>query len=162
MISKVIETSLRNRWLVVWLYILIAVWGILSIKSTPIDAIPSIGENQIIVYADWPGNSPRDVEDQVTYPLTINLTGLPKVKTVRSNSYFGFSIVNIIFEDGVEFYWARARVLERLSVAQTGLPQGVIAQIGPDATALGQIFWYTIENGWYCPDCPFSDECIVW
>ena len=152
MISKVIETSLRNRWLVVWLYILIAGWGILSIQSTPIDAIPNIGENQIIVYADWPGNSPRDVEDQVTYPLTISLMGLPKVKTVRSNSYFGFSIVNVIFEDGVEFYWARTRVLERMSVVQTGLPQGVIAQIGPDATALGQIYWYTIENGWYCPD----------
>lgn len=154
MIGKIIEASLRNRWLIIWFYVLIIAWGIWALKNTPIDAIPNIGENQVVVFADWPGRSPKDVEDQVTYPLTINLMGLPKVKTVRANSYFGFALINIIFEDGVEFYWARTRVLERMNLAQQFLPADVIPILGPDATALGQVLWYTVENGWYCPDHP--------
>jgi len=154
MIGRLIETSLKNRWLVLFIYVLVIGWGILELNRTPLDAIPNIGENQVVVYAEWPGRSPRDIEDQVTYPLTINLMGLPKVKTVRANSYFGFSLVNVIFEDGVDFYWGRSRVLERLSQSQKSLPRDVQPVLGPDATALGQIFWYTLENGWYCPDHP--------
>ncbi|MCM8786315.1 MAG: efflux RND transporter permease subunit, partial [Candidatus Omnitrophica bacterium] len=112
----------------------------------PVDAIPDIGEKQVIVFADWPGRSPQDVENQVTYPLTITLQGIPGVKSVRSFSMFGFSTCFVIFRDNVEFYWARSRVLERLSIAQQRLPEGVIPYLGPDATALGQIFWYTVEG----------------
>jgi Cu(I)/Ag(I) efflux system membrane protein CusA/SilA len=111
------------------------------------DAIPDIGENQQIVFTDWPGRSPQDVEDQVTYPLTVSLMGVPGVRTVRSTSMFGFSSIYIIFEDGVDFYWSRSRVLERLSSLPAGmLPQGVQPGLGPDATALGQIFWYTLQG----------------
>ncbi len=112
----------------------------------PVDAIPDIGEKQVIVFADWPGRSPQDVEDQVTYPLTVTLQGIPGVKSVRSFSMFGFSVCYVIFRDNVEFYWARSRVLERLSIAQQRLPEGVIPYLGPDATGLGQIFWYTLEG----------------
>lgn len=112
----------------------------------PVDAIPDIGEKQVIVFADWPGRSPQDVEDQVTYPLTITLQGIPGVKSVRSFSMFGFSICFVIFRDNIDFYWARSRVLERLSIAQQRLPEGVIPYLGPDATGLGQIFWYTLEG----------------
>ena len=154
MIGRVIEGSLRNRYLVILFYLLAIGWGIWAVRHTPIDAIPNVGENQIIVYADWPGRSPQDVEDQVVYPLTINLMGLPRVKVVRSNSYFGFGLVNVIFQDGVDFYWARTRVLERLNLAQQFLPEDVIPVLGPDATALGQVFWYTVENGYYCREHP--------
>lgn len=112
----------------------------------PVDAIPDIGENQQIVFTEWPGRSPQDVEDQVTYPLTITLQGIPGVKTVRSFSMFGFSTVYVIFKDKVDFYWARSRLLERLNIAQQRLPAGVIPALGPDATALGQVFWYTLEG----------------
>lgn len=111
----------------------------------PVDAIPDIGEKQVIVFADWHGRSPMDVEDQLTYPLTVSLQGIPGVRTVRSNSMFGFTSISIIFNDNVEYYWARSRVLERLNVAQAALPEGVIPYLGPDATALGQVFWYTVE-----------------
>ena len=111
------------------------------------DAIPDIGENQQIVFTEWPGRSPRDVEDQVTYPLTASLMGIPGVRTVRSSSAFGFSSLYVIFEDDAEFYWARARILEKLSSLSPGtLPDGVTPALGPDATALGQIFWYTLEG----------------
>lgn len=149
MINRITDFCLNNRLLVIFFSILLISAGIWALKNTPIDAIPDIGENQIIVYADWPGRSPQDVEDQVTYPLTINLTGIPKVKTVRSNSMFGFSMINIIFEDGVDFYWSRTRVLERLNLAQKDLPPGVTPVLGPDATALGQVFWYTVEGEGY-------------
>ncbi|HTN00563.1 MAG TPA: efflux RND transporter permease subunit, partial [Planctomycetaceae bacterium] len=109
-------------------------------------AIPDIGEKQVIVFVDWPGRSPQDVEDQVTYPLTISLQGTPQVKTIRSASGFGFSMVFVIFRDEVDYYWARTRVLERLNVAMTKLPPGVVPVLGPDATALGQIFWYTLDS----------------
>jgi len=113
----------------------------------PVDAIPDIGENQQIVFTEWPGRSPRDVEDQVSYPLTTALLGIPGVRTVRSSSAFGFSTIYVIFEDGVEFYWSRSRVLEKLSALPAGtLPDGVSPALGPDATALGQVFWYTLEG----------------
>jgi len=154
MVNRLIEWSLKNRYLVIFFYLFIIGWGIWAVKNTPIDAIPNIGENQVTVLADWMGRSPQDVEDQVVYPLTINLLGLPKVKAIRSDSWFGFGVINIIFEEGVDFYWARTRVLERLNVAQKDMPKEVIPVLGPDATALGQIFWYTVENGYYCPDHP--------
>ena len=113
--------------------------------TPPVDAIPDIGEKQVIVYADWPGRSPQDIEDQVTYPLTVGLQGTPGVKSIRSMSGFGFSMVFVVFKDEAEYYWARSRVLERMNVAAQKLPQGVTPVLGPDATALGQVFWYTLE-----------------
>lgn len=149
MIDRIIEFCLNNRLLVVFFALLLILAGVWALRNTPIDAIPDIGETQIIVYADWSGRSPQDVEDQVTYPLTVSLMGIPKVKVIRSNSMFGFSMVNIIFEDGVEFYWARTRVLERLDWAKKDLPTDVTPVLGPDATALGQVFWYTVEGEGY-------------
>ncbi len=120
--------------------------GGLPRDPVPVDAIPDIGENQQIVFTRWPGRSPQDVEDQITYPLTVSLLGLPGVKTIRSYSYFGYSSVYVVFEEGVEFYWSRSRVLEKLSSLPPGtLPEGLRPELGPDATALGQIFWYTLE-----------------
>ncbi|MCA9402334.1 MAG: efflux RND transporter permease subunit [Candidatus Omnitrophica bacterium] len=115
-------------------------------SPVPVDAIPDIGENQQIVFTEWMGRSPQDVEDQVTYPLAVSLQGVPGVKSIRSYSAFGFSTIYIIFDEHVEFYWSRSRVLERLSVATKDLPEGVTPSLGPDATALGQIFWYTLEG----------------
>ncbi len=112
----------------------------------PVDAIPDIGENQQIVFTEWPGRSPQDVEDQVTYPLSVTLQGIPGVKSIRSSSMFGFSSVYVVFNDDVDFYWARSRLLERLNIAQQRLPEGVIPALGPDATGLGQVFWYTVEG----------------
>jgi len=149
MVNRIIEFCLNNRLLVIFATVLLILAGIWALKHASIDAIPDIGESQITVYADWSGTSPRDIEDQVTYPLTVNLMGIPKVKVVRSNSMFGLSMINIIFEDGVDFYWARTRVLERLDWAKKDLPSGVIPILGPDATALGQIFWYTVEGEGY-------------
>ncbi|KPL19341.1 MAG: cation transporter [candidate division Zixibacteria bacterium SM23_81] len=149
MINRIIEFCLNNRLLVIFFTLLLLLAGGWALKHASIDAIPDIGENQTIVYVEWPGRSPQDVEDQVTYPLTVNLTGIPKVKVIRSNSMFGLSMVNIIFEEGVDFYWARTRILERLDWAKKDLPQDVTPILGPDATALGQIFWYTIEGEGY-------------
>lgn len=146
MINKIIEICLKNRFLVIAAFALLIVWGFNSMKETPVDAIPDIGELQVIVYADWPGRSPRDVEDQVIYPLTTGLMGTPKVKVVRSMSAFGFGLVNMIFQDGTDFYWARTRVLERLDFAKRDIPKDAVVTLGPDATALGQIFWYTVEG----------------
>jgi Cu(I)/Ag(I) efflux system membrane protein CusA/SilA len=146
MINRIIEFSLRNRWLVLAAYAALAVAGYWALLRTPIDAIPDLSENQVIVFTDWPGRSPQEVEDQITYPLTVNLQGLPGVKTVRSSSAFGFSMVNIIFEDNLDIYFARTRVLERLNLAGGFLPAGVTPVMGPDATGVGQVFWYTIEG----------------
>ena len=117
MINRIIEFSMKNRWLIVAIYAALAAWGYWALLHTPIDAIPDLSENQVIVFTDWPGRSPQEVEDQITYPLTVNLQGLPHVKSVRSSSQFGFSMVNVIFEDSVDVYFARTRVLERLSLA---------------------------------------------
>jgi Cu(I)/Ag(I) efflux system membrane protein CusA/SilA len=146
MINKIIEICLKNRFLVIAAFGLLIVWGFSAMKETPVDAIPDIGELQVIVYVDWPGRSPRDVEDQVIYPLTTGLMGTPRVKVVRSTSAFGFGLINMIFKDGTDFYWARTRVLERLDFAKKNIPRDATVTLGPDATALGQIFWYTVEG----------------
>lgn len=149
MINKIIEDCLKNRFLVIAGFALIIFWGVVSMKDTPVDAIPDIGELQVLVYADWPGRSPKDVEDQVIYPLTTGLMGTPEVKVVRSTSAFGFGLVNMIFKQGTDFYWARTRVLERLDFAKRDIPKDAKVTLGPDATALGQIFWYTVEGEGY-------------
>jgi Cu(I)/Ag(I) efflux system membrane protein CusA/SilA len=148
-INKIIESCLKNRFLVIATFALLVFWGFSSMKQTPIDAIPDIGELQVIVYADWPGRSPKDVEDQVIYPLTTGLMGTPGVKVVRSTSAFGFGLVNMIFKEGIDYYWARSRVLERLDFAKKDIPRDATVTLGPDATALGQIFWYTVEGDGY-------------
>jgi Cu(I)/Ag(I) efflux system membrane protein CusA/SilA len=145
MIAAVIRWCLQHHFLVFLFTAIVAGVGWYCLVNTPIDAIPDIGEKQVIVYADWPGRSPQDVEDQVTYPLAISLQGTPGVKTIRSASGFGFSMVFVIFKDEVDYYWARSRVLERMNVATARLPAGVVPVLGPDATALGQIYWYTLE-----------------
>ncbi|MEP6819760.1 MAG: CusA/CzcA family heavy metal efflux RND transporter [bacterium] len=146
MINRLIEFSLRNRGLIIALYLGLAVWGYWALLHTPIDAIPDLSDNQVIVFTDWTGRSPQEVEDQVTYPLVTNLQGLPGVRVVRASSAFSFSMINVIFEDNVDLYWARTRVLERLNLVSAQLPAGVTPTLGPDATGVGQIFWYTLES----------------
>jgi len=146
MIQRIIDFSIDNRFVIVALTIVVALLGIYSLSRTPVDAIPDLSENQVIVFADWMGRSPQEIEDQVTYPLSVNLQGLAGVKAVRATSEFNFSMIDVIFEDRVDFYFARERVLERLSIASTFLPPGVTPYLAPDATALGQIFWYTVEG----------------
>lgn len=146
MIEHLIEASIRNRFLVLIITVLLAVGGIFALYRTPVDAIPDLSENQVIVFADWMGRSPREIEDQLTYPLVNKLRGLAGVRAVRSSSEFNFSMITIIFEDEIDFYFARQRVTEKLSQAVTYLPAGVVPYLAPDATALGQIFWYTVES----------------
>lgn len=145
MVSAIIKWFMSNTFIALLLFGALLAGGWYCLTNTPVDAIPDIGEKQVIVFADWPGRSPQDVDDQVTYPLTTSLTGTPGVKTIRSMSGFGFSMVFVIFKDSADYYWARSRVLERMNVAQQRLPAGVTPVLGPDATALGQIYWYTVE-----------------
>lgn len=145
MINALIAWSLRNRFLVACATLVLIGWGVRSIYRTPVDAIPDLSENQVIVFADWPGRSPQEVEDQVTYPLSVNLQGLAGVKTVRALSMFGFSLITVIFEDRTDNYFARSRVLERLNYLGDGLPAGVVPKLGPDATGLGWIYQYYLE-----------------
>lgn len=151
MIEKIISWSIRNRSIVVIACIAIVGWGLYALRETPIDAIPDLSENQVIVFTEWMGRGPQIMEDQVTYPLVSNLQGLPKVKTVRASSMFGMSFIFIIFEDNVDIYWARTRVLERLNYAQRFLPEGVSPTLGPDGTGVGHIFWYTLHAPGYDP-----------
>ncbi len=146
MIQNLIEFSIRKRAYVVIIFCFIALLSIFSLKTARVDAIPDIGENQQIVFTEWAGRSPKDIEEQVTYPLSVMMQGLPGVKNIRGTSAFGFSIIYIIFNDDVDFYWSRSRVLEKLSTTSKELPPGVTPKMGPDATGLGQIFWYTVEN----------------
>ncbi|GIW88199.1 MAG: hypothetical protein KatS3mg108_2523 [Isosphaeraceae bacterium] len=146
MIESVIEWSIRNRFLVIAVALVATVAGLRALVTMPVDAIPDLSENQVIVFTDWMGRSPQEIEDQVTYPLSVNLQGLAGVKVIRSSSEFNFSMVNVIFDDETDFYFARQRVLERLALAATFLPEGVTPYLAPDATALGQIFWYTVEG----------------
>ena len=146
MINRLIELSLRNRFIVIALYVALAAWGWWALGATPIDAIPDLSDNQVIVFTDWSGHSPQEVEDQVTYPLTVNLQGLAGVRVVRSQSAFGFSMIYVVFEDTVDLYFARARVLERMSLITKALPAGVTPTLGPDATGVGHVFWYTVES----------------
>ena len=162
MLGAIIRFCLENKIIVMLAVVFLVVWGILAAPfdwnitwlprdPVPVDAIPDIGENQQIVFAEWGGRSPQDIDDQITYPLTVSLLGVPGVRTVRSYSFFGFSSIYVIFEEGVEFYWSRSRILEKLNGLPAGtLPEGVQPALGPDATALGQVFWYTLEG--YDPD----------
>ncbi|RAL23787.1 hypothetical protein DL240_06435 [Lujinxingia litoralis] len=155
--ARLIEGALRQRLIVVLLTLAVIVWGVFVSPidvgwegegdPVPVDAIPDLGENQQIVFTEWPGRSPQDIEDQITYPLTTALLGVPGVETIRSSSMFGFSSIYVIFEEDAEYYWTRARLVERLASLPGGLlPEGVAPQLGPDATALGQVFWYTLEG----------------
>ena len=158
MLNSIIRFFLENKLVTVLILLLIVAWGIVTAPfnwevdflprdPVPVDAIPDIGENQQIVFTEWMGRSPQDVEDQITYPLTTSLLGLPGVTSVRSSSAFGFSSIYIIFNEDIEFYWSRSRVLEKLNSLPAGLlPEGVQPKLGPDATALGQVFWYTLEG----------------
>jgi copper/silver efflux system protein len=158
MINKILLFFLENKLVTFLLLTVFIIWGIITspfgwntgfLPSDPVavDAIPDIGENQQIVYVEWPGQSPQDIDDQVTYPLTTALLGMPGVKTIRSNSMFGLSSIYVIFDDDVDFYWSRTRILEKLNSLPSGtLPAGLTPALGPDATALGQIFWFTLEG----------------
>ena len=158
MLNKSIKFLIENKLVAVLLLVLFTGWGIANapfnwdtgfLPSNPVavDAIPDIGENQQIVFTKWDGRSPQDIEDQITYPLTTSLLGIPGVKTIRSSSMFGFSSIYIIFDEDIEFYWSRSRILEKLNSLPSGLlPEGVNPALGPDATGLGQIFWYTLEG----------------
>src|SRR6266478_6658799 len=145
MVQKLIELSLRNRFVVLIVALGLFVWGLFNIQKNPIDAIPDLSENQVIVFTEWMGRSPQIIEDQVTYPLVSNLQGVPKVKNIRGTSMFGMSFVYIVFDDDVDIYWARTRVLERLNYAQRLLPDGIIPTLGPDGTGVGHVFWYTLD-----------------
>jgi CzcA family heavy metal efflux pump len=146
MVEKIISVSLKNRVVVLAIAALLFIWGIVSVGKNPIDAIPDVSENQVIVFTEWPGRSPQVIEDQVTYLLVSNLQGLPEVKNIRGTSMFGMSFIYLIFDDKTDIYWARTRVLERLNSSQQLLPEGVIPSLGPDGTGVGHIFWYTLES----------------
>lgn len=149
MIERIISWSMHNRFFV-WLgIVLIVVGGIVSVRNTPVDAIPDLSENQVIIYTEWMGRNPQIIEDQVTYPLVSNLQGITGVKAVRANSMFGMSFVFVIFDDEADIYWARTRVLERLNYAQRFLPDGITPTLGPDGTGVGHIFWYTLDAPGY-------------
>jgi len=146
MIEKLISVSLRNRFIVLLLAAIIFGFGIFAIQNNKIDAIPDLSENQVIVFTEWQGRSPQIIEDQVTYPLVTGLQGIPNVKYVRANSMFGMSFIYIIFKDDVDSYWARSRVLEKLSTVNASLPKGVTPTLGPDGTGVGHVLWYTLET----------------
>jgi Cu(I)/Ag(I) efflux system membrane protein CusA/SilA len=145
MVQKIIELSLKNRYIVLVVVAALLVWGISAIQKNPIDAIPDLSENQVIVFTEWMGRGPQVIEDQITYPLVSNLQGIPKIKNIRAVSMFGMSFVYVIFEDNVDVYWARTRVLERLNYAQRLLPQGITPTLGPDGTGVGHVFWYHLD-----------------
>ena len=158
MLNKIIKFFLENKLVTFMVLIIFISWGIVNSPfgwdtgilpkdPVPVDAIPDIGENQQIVYTEWSGRSPQDIEDQISYPLTTSLLGIPGVKTIRSNSIFGVSSIYVIFDENIEFYWSRTRILEKLNSLPAGtLPEDVSPALGPDATALGQVYWYTLEG----------------
>ena len=145
MINQLITLSLKNRYIVLVIALALFAWGAYAVSVNPIDAIPDLSDNQVIVFTEWQGRSPQIMEDQVTYPLVTNLQGIPKVKAIRATSMFGMSFVYIVFEENGDVYWARSRVLERLNYAQRLLPEGITPSLGPDATGVGQVFWYTLS-----------------
>jgi CzcA family heavy metal efflux pump len=145
MINQLISLSLKNRYIVLLIATALFAWGTYAIRENPIDAIPDLSENQVIVFTEWQGRSPQIMEDQVTYPLVSNLQGIPKVKAIRATSMFGMSFVYIVFDDKADIYWARSRVLERLNYAQRLLPEGITPTLGPDGTGVGHILWYTLD-----------------
>src|SRR5450756_2115689 len=144
MLSKIIDWSARNRFLVLLATLFVTCGGIYAVVNTPIDALPDLSDVQVIVYTEYPGQAPQVVEDQVTYPLTTAMLSVPKSKVVRGFSFFGASFVYIIFEDGTDIYWARSRVLEYLNFASGRMPKGTTPQIGPDATGVGWVYQYAL------------------
>ena len=146
MIERLIEFSGKNRFLVLTLTTLLAVGGWVAFRATPIDAIPDLSDIQVIVKSDWSGQSPQEIEDQVTYPLTTAMLGVPGVKDVRGYSFFGFSLVYVVFQEGTDLYWARSRVQEYLSYARSQLPEGVVSSLGPDATGVGWVYQYALVD----------------
>ncbi|MEP7107580.1 MAG: efflux RND transporter permease subunit [Ferruginibacter sp.] len=154
MVQRLIELALRNRLIVLLVACCLFAWGMYSIKRNPIDAIPDLSENQVIVFTEWMGRSPQVIEDQVTYPLVSNLQGIPKIKNIRGSSMFGMSFVYVIFEDNADIYWARTRVLERLNFAQRLLPPGISPSLGPDGTGVGHIYWYHLD----APDMDLGEQ----
>jgi CzcA family heavy metal efflux pump len=149
MVKYLIAFSFRNRWVVLLISIGLFGWGAWSVKKNPIDAIPDVSENQVIVFTEWMGRSPQVIEDQVTYPLVSNLQSIPKIKNVRGTSMFGMSFVYVVFDDDADIYWARTRVLEKLNYAQRLLPENVTPTLGPDGTGVGHVFWYTLDAPGY-------------
>ncbi|MEO9594346.1 efflux RND transporter permease subunit, partial [Rhodopirellula bahusiensis] len=164
MLSRIICFCVKEPWLVVLLTIGVTVFGWISYNRVPIDAIPNIGENQVIVLTPWPGRSPKDIEDQVTYPLSVSLLAVPGAESVRGKSMFGYSFVQVTFKDSVDFYWARSRVSEQLGTAAAQLPDGVVPQLGPDATGLGQVFYYVLvppEDGMSLADLRSLQDFVI-
>lgn len=149
MIEKIITWSIDNRFFISLGVALIIAGGIYSIQETPVDAIPDLSENQVIVFTEWMGRNPKIMENQITYPLVSNLQGIPKVKTIRAASMFGMSFIFVIFNDDADIYWARTRVLERLNYAQKLLPPGITPSLGPDGTGVGHVFWYALKGDNY-------------
>ncbi|MDE3211606.1 MAG: efflux RND transporter permease subunit [Bacteroidota bacterium] len=149
MVNKIISWSIHNRFIVITAILGLISYGTYCLLRTPVDAIPDLSENQVIVFTQWMGQGPQIMEDQVTFPLVSNLQGIPDVKDIRAVSMFGMSFVYVIFDDKTDIYWARTRVLERLNYAQKFLPQGVTPSIGPDATGVGQVYWYTLKAPGY-------------
>ena len=146
MIRKILDFCIRERLVVLLACFAVVAYGWYSTKTVPLDAIPNVGENQVIVLTDWPGRSPKDIEDQITYPLSVALQAVPGSKSVRGKSMFGFSFVQVTFDDSIDFYWARSRVAEQLTTVSGSLPDGVSPRLAPDATALGQIYYYVLEG----------------
>mgnify|MGYP002624839244 CR=1 FL=1 len=145
MIKSLLKFCLRERLVVLLASVAVISYGWYSTQKVPLDAIPNVGENQVIVLTEWSGRSPKDMEDQVTYPLSVALQAVPGSKSVRGKSMFGFSFVQVTFDDSIDFYWARSRVAEQLTTVSGKLPDGVVPQLAPDATALGQIYYYVLE-----------------
>jgi len=148
MIEKIIDYCARNKFIVILFYLIIVGWGIWAVLNTPLDAIPDLSENQVIVFTEWMGRSPQLVEDQITFPLVTALQGVPEVQAIRAQSMFGMSFIYIIFDERTDLYWARSRVLEKLSTVQSALPPGAKMQLGPDGTGVGHVFWYTLEGNY--------------
>ncbi|QDG50147.1 efflux RND transporter permease subunit [Persicimonas caeni] len=146
MIRRIIDWCVENPLMVIIATLIAIGVGVWSIQNTPLDAIPDLSENQVIVYTEWSGRGPQVIEDQITYPLSANLQGIPKVKAIRATSFFGFSLVYVIFDEDAEIYWARSRVLEKLNYAQSELPEGVTPTLGPDGTGVGHVYWYVLRT----------------
>src|SRR5215510_6268974 len=146
MLQRIIEFSLKNKFIIVLSTLALILGGVYSLKNIPLDAIPDLSDVQVIVYSEWPGQAPQIVQDQVTYPITTKMLSVPKAKVVRGYSFYGFSFVYVIFEDGTDPYWARSRVLEYLSGLSSQLPKNVTPTLGPDATGVGWAFMYSINS----------------
>src|SRR5450756_1867506 len=146
MLKGIIDFSLKNKFIVLLGTIALVLGGVYALRRIPLDAIPDLSDTQVIIYTEWPGQAPQIVQDQVTYPITTKMLSVPKAKVVRGYSFYGFSFVYVIFEDGTDPYWARSRVLEYLSSISGQLPKGVNPSLGPDATGVGWAFMYSLNS----------------